>query len=106
MKEFKGTKLPWIIDVTDKSIKLDPTFLTIVDENGDMFAKALLLSNVEECHANAKVMVAAPELLKALQNLVHLHLCEQEGISSGQPTPYEWLKAVEDSNESINKALN
>lgn len=34
------------------------------------------------------------ELKKASQELVHLHACEQEGLSSGQPTPQQWFDTV------------
>ena len=40
---------------------------------------------------------------EALQNLVYLHACEQEGIESGQPTPEQWFKAVEDAEEALGK---
>ena len=35
---------------------------------------------------------------EALQNLVYLHTCE-----SGQPTPEQWFKAVEDAEETLRK---
>lgn len=56
-------------------------------------------------HPDARLIAAAPCLLKALQDLVHLHACEQEGISSGQPSPTDWLLAVDKANEVITKAL-
>jgi len=40
---------------------------------------------------------------EALQNLVYLHACEQEGVESGQPTPEQWFKAVEDAEEALRK---
>ena len=43
------------------------------------------------------------ELIEALEELVHLHMCEQEGIVSGQPTPKQWLKAVDKASEAIHK---
>ena len=43
-------------------------------------------------------------LLEALKNLVHLHLCEQEGISSGMPTREQWLEAVDKASKAITKA--
>ena len=39
--------------------------------------------------------------IAALQ-ILHLHLCEQEGIGSGQPTPKQWLDAV----DKLSKALH
>jgi hypothetical protein len=41
------------------------------------------------------------ELLTALKQLVHLHGCEQEGLLSGQPTPEQWYKAVEQAEAAI-----
>lgn len=59
----------------------------------------------EEQKKNAQLIVAAPELLKQLQNLIHLHTCEQEGIGSGQPTPKEWMEAVDKAHEAVLKAI-
>jgi hypothetical protein len=45
------------------------------------------------------------ELIKqALERLVHLHLCEQEGLSSGQPTPEMWMEAVNQASEALQSA--
>ena len=38
----------------------------------------------------------------AASQVLHLHLCEQEGIVSGQPTPKQWLEAV----DKLSKALH
>jgi len=35
------------------------------------------------------------ELLKAVDRMIHLHMCEQEGIDVGQPSPDDWYKAVD-----------
>jgi len=43
------------------------------------------------------------KIKEALQNLVYLHACEQEGIESGQPTSEQWFKAVEDAEEALRK---
>jgi hypothetical protein len=43
-------------------------------------------------------------ILAALKELVHLHLCEQEGLSSGMPTKQQWLEAVDAASEAIRKA--
>lgn len=40
-------------------------------------------------------------LLQAAKEILHLHMAEQEGISSGQPTRDQWLKAVDDLGEAI-----
>ena len=49
------------------------------------------------------IVKQATELHKALSELVHLHMCEQEGLSSGQPTPEMWFEAVEKASEVLNK---
>jgi hypothetical protein len=46
------------------------------------------------------------DVVEALQDLTHLHGCEQEGLSSGQPTASEWYEAVNKANEAIEKALS
>ena len=38
---------------------------------------------------------------QSLQLLVHLHVCEQEGILAGMPTPKQWMDAVEKANEAL-----
>ena len=43
------------------------------------------------------------KIKEALQNLVYLHMCEQEGIESGMPTSNQWFKAVEDAEEALRK---
>jgi hypothetical protein len=35
------------------------------------------------------------KLREAASELLHLHLCEQEGLSSGQPTREQWFTAVD-----------
>jgi hypothetical protein len=34
------------------------------------------------------------EALESLEQLIHLHGCEQEGLESGMPTPEQWEQAV------------
>lgn len=59
------------------------------------FKSANLLHPCRESFANARLMTMAPRLLSALMELVFLHECEQEGISSGMPTAKQWMDAVE-----------
>lgn len=40
----------------------------------------------------------------ALHHLVWLHDCEQEGISSGMPTPDQWLDGVRKAREALEGA--
>lgn len=42
------------------------------------------------------------KLVEALSELVHLHLCEQEGLQSGRPTPSQWLAAVDKASGILN----
>ena len=46
------------------------------------------------------------ELREALKQLVHLHGCEQEGLLSGQPTPEQWYKVVEQAEAAIKSIEN
>lgn len=54
--------------------------------------------------ADAVLMASAKKLFSALQELVELHSCEQEGLSSGMPTPEEWTAAVDRASEAIRSA--
>lgn len=44
---------------------------------------------------NERLKAQNRELVEAANNLLHLHSCEQEGLASGQPTPQQWMEAVE-----------
>ena len=41
------------------------------------------------------------ELIEALRELIHLHACEQEGISAGMPTPQQWIEAVDKADNVL-----
>ena len=41
------------------------------------------------------------DLLAAAKRLLHLHACEQEGLSAGQPTPEQWTEAVEALSDAV-----
>lgn len=50
--------------------------------------------------------LAENNLIEALDILLqheHLHGCEQEGISSGMPTPKQWLDLSDRTNDFLNK---
>jgi len=101
--EFKGTKGDWKIgedyhELTEIPLNTLNDNIVVVDNGGQKIER-------EERQANAKLIAAAPELLKALQDLLHLHSCEMEGISYGQPTANQWMDAVNYGSEIINKAL-
>jgi hypothetical protein len=44
------------------------------------------------------------DLTETLSRLVFLHECEQEGLSSGQPTFKQWIEAVDKASEALSKA--
>jgi hypothetical protein len=45
----------------------------------------------------------AKGLVEAANNILHLHLCEEEGLSSGRPTPIQWMEAVDKLSEALNQ---
>jgi len=100
MDNFKGTLGPWKIvrSTTSIYIQADTFEIARVEAHGENGMSEL------ECE-NARLISAAPELLSALELLVHYHMCEQEGISSGQPSAMEWYGAVDKASEAISKAL-
>lgn len=56
-----------------------------------------------KCHRrNIKELKEQNKMLReALEKLVFMHTCEQEGISSGIPTPNQWLQAVDEAQEAL-----
>ena len=69
LKEFKGTKGEWKIDLEYKSIQR----VEIRDSNNNGFIDVWKLGKIteEEMKANAKIIVKAPEMLEALQFFVN-----------------------------------
>ena len=43
------------------------------------------------------------ELEEAGKEIIHLHMCEQEGICSGQPTIIQWVEAVDKLSKLLYK---
>jgi hypothetical protein len=43
------------------------------------------------------------EFVKAVEHLLNLHMCEQEGIASGMPKPKEWISAVDNVKKEMQK---
>jgi hypothetical protein len=109
--EFEGTGGEWLVNTT----ALEPNKeILITDEDGrgicrmpkEVLASEFIKAKSKaETMANAKLIANAPRVLKELQRLVFLHTCEQEGIGSGMPTPKEWIEAVEEAHQSIQKSL-
>jgi len=102
MDRFKGTRGPWeteadaINSIAIISSELEVCSVTANNEDD-------LLTELE--WANARLVASAPDLLEALELLVHYYMCEQEGIGSGQPSGAEWYAAVDKASAAINKAL-
>jgi hypothetical protein len=46
------------------------------------------------------------KMLEAAKQILDLHVCEMEGLSSGQPTPTEWMNAVDKLSEAISNYEN
>ncbi|SFK98966.1 hypothetical protein SAMN05216357_11037 [Porphyromonadaceae bacterium KH3CP3RA] len=59
-----------------------------------------------EAKANSSLIANSKDLLESSIELHKLHICEQEGIASGMPTPEQWLSAVEKLEQVLNKILN
>ena len=43
------------------------------------------------------------KLREKAKGLLHLHFCEQEGLTSGQPSHDQWLKAVDELQDAISE---
>lgn len=103
MKEFKGTKGEWKLNrqYSDEHGKI--LFITIVDEDNKIVAEAKGHEVVNaECMANAQLIAAAPEMLKALQTIAEYWKTPQKGNLSLNDHVEHSLKLAE---EAINKAL-
>ena len=96
--EFQGTPGTWKVgEYPDNDVVFGP------DNNGIACIENTTASGEED--ANTLLIAAAPEMLEALQNLVFLHSCEQEGIDSAMPTWGQWMDAISKAEKAINKAL-
>lgn len=108
--EFKGTPGPWKPDYISEVCvgvgrQIQPGYIqmivnTILPETDAEYRRQRM-----EIESNARLIAAAPEMLEALQNLVFLHNCEQEGIDSAMPTWGQWMDAISKAEKAINKAL-
>jgi len=58
-------------------------------------------TNEEEYSRPLKTKQMSKTPIEKIEHLIHLHVCEQEGISSGQPTPKDWMKAVDEAHEAV-----
>ena len=99
--EFKGTPGAWFATY---DLGYSTWIIDVIEDKEQLVAFAIPDSKIES-EANARLISAAPEMLEALQNLVFLHSCEQEGIDSAMPTRGQWMEAVSKAEKAINKAL-
>lgn len=96
MKGFKGTPGPYTVEAYMDEPRLDTIWSDEV-----LIAKTCYALASKD---NAKLLGASYDLASALKELIFLHGCEQEGISSGQPTRKQWLKAYNDGVNALEKA--
>mgnify|MGYP000937828807 CR=1 FL=1 len=104
MKEFKGTKGKWEFD--DINMKIKGT--------GDIEGRTVIANVSPEMDysrgmttqcANACLISASPELLKALQELVEINEQRLEGAASWSLAKL-WFRKTWDATERANKAIN
>lgn len=72
MKEFKGTPGEWVINLDTQETKINTKKYRIADVKhfNSKIHPELLEPSLEQGQANAKLIAAAPELLRALQVLL------------------------------------
>ena len=88
----------------DKDVKNNTIYNQIQQSKQDSLLSDLTALISEDYVEKAKYDEAVrqrDELREALEHLVHLHGCEQEGLLSGQPTPEQWYEAVELAEAAI-----
>lgn len=95
----KHTPGPW-----HRNIRANGLYPIVFSGRNNHVAQVLQQQTSSETEANIDLIASAPDLLNALKQLVHLHMCEQEGIQSGMPTAKQWLKAVDEAATVIAKA--
>jgi len=103
MRKFEGTKNQWRLSLTGAEVTTSR--LGILEGSKSICTLNTFGKNDDEVIANGRLIAAAPGLLEAAMTLEHYHDCEQEGLTSGQPTPQEWITAVDRLTEAIDKAL-
>ncbi len=73
----------------------------LFDTITDQHLEICKLKNTTTPSVSKSVEAKESGIRSALERLVHLHLCEQEGLSSGQPTPAMWLEAVDNASNAL-----
>lgn len=57
------------------------------------------------CNKEYKKLLKQNDIYReALEKLIDLHMCEQEGIGSGMPTPKQWIDTVDEACEALKQA--
>lgn len=102
MKEFEGTQGKWQLDSYGNE-------LVIVRESDKQHILTMRTGSLpEEKKANAQLIATAPELLKALQNMLAI-VDDSEGVHGydldGCLSFWEEFPEVEEAERVINKAL-
>lgn len=100
MYNFKGTQGKWEV-VGDAVFAGDNIVASVFDGKSE---EHVPMDN-ELIKANAHLIAEAPQLLEASIELHALHMCEQEGIGAGMPTPEQWMEAVQKLENVINNIL-
>lgn len=52
-------------------------------------------------HQTKAMQAAFEQVCEKANHVAMLHMCEQEGITSGMPTPQEWMDAVDALHEAL-----
>lgn len=125
MKDLKITKGEWYVDydripngvsaiaehiaIVADEWDIGCVFTNITNEGDEERNNAILIADAgntaQKCGLlSSELLKQRDELLEALKGLVYLHMCEQEGIGSGQPTFEQWIKAVEKVRLAITRA--
>lgn len=106
-REFKGIKGEWYGQEKESQAIKGAKMTGVLSEtnSGTRIIGKIYATHKPEGQANLNLVLASKDMLNALKDLTHLHQCEQEGLTSGQPTAQEWLKAVDNAENVIQKAL-
>jgi hypothetical protein len=103
----KHTPGPWVIsgdEIHDKRMKRDEHGAWIGDRPNRIATIDYMPTSEGTADANIALIAAAPDLLGALERLVFLHGCEQEGLESGKPSATDWMNAVHAAESVIQRA--
>ena len=82
-------------------MKYEGWFVSTAEKNISADLTALISEHYTERAKYDEAVRQRDELKETLKQLVHLHGCEQEGLLSGQPTPEQWYKVVEQAEAAI-----